>query len=291
MSERAARSRELVAAGYRPAVVARVARISRQALYRLPRRRPPSEQRPARPFVDEVERAIVETCREDAHQTDGYRMITAIVSRKLGVAVNRKRVRRIMRLHGLSQRPRPLERRKRPGFFQVQRPDQLWHMDATSIWVAELGWCPLIVAIDCCTREVVGWHLGLRGRAQEAIQVVEQAAITRSIEAGMLTLGTDNGSAFTARATLSRLRELGIAHRRGGYRDPESQAFVESWFGKLKEREVWRNEYETLDDAIAGVRGYIDRYHQRPHSMLGYRTPLEVAATWRHATGPQSTPA
>ncbi len=33
------------------------------------------------------------------------------------------------------------------------------------------------------------------------------------------------------------------------YRDPESQAFIESWFGKLKERCVWREEYETLDQA------------------------------------------
>jgi transposase InsO family protein len=62
---------------------------------------------------------------------------------------------------------------------------------------------------------------------------------------GTLTLGTDNGSAFTARAFKAVLAGLGIAHRRGGYRDPESQAFIESWFG-----------------------------------MLDDRTPLEVAATW-----------
>jgi hypothetical protein len=43
-----------------------------------------------------------------------------------------------------------------------------------------------------------------------------------------------------------------VRHRRGGYRDPESRAFIESWFGKLKEREVWLNEYETLDDARRG---------------------------------------
>jgi hypothetical protein len=49
---------------------------------------------------------------------------------------------------------------------------------------------------------------------------------------------------------------------RGCYRDPESQAFIESWFGKLKEREVWLNEYETLDDARRGIGGYVDRYHQ-----------------------------
>jgi putative transposase len=43
----------------------------------------------------------------------------------------------------------------------------------------------------------------------------------------MLTLGTDNGSAFTARATRLVISGLGVRHRRGGYRDPESQAFIE----------------------------------------------------------------
>jgi putative transposase len=40
---------------------------------------------------------------------------------------------------------------------------------------------------------------------------------------------------------------------------------------------VWLNEYETLDDARRGIGGYVvDRYHDRPHSGLDYRTPLEV---------------
>ena len=92
--------------------------------------------------------------------------------------------------------------------------------------------------------------------------------------------GTDNGSAFTARAFKLVLSGLGDAHRRSGYRDPESQAFIESWFGKLKEREVWLNEYETLDDARRGIGGYVDHYHQRPHSRLDYKTPYEVKQTW-----------
>jgi putative transposase len=103
---------------------------------------------------------------------------------------------------------------------------------------------------------------------------------SRCIQPGELTLGSDNGSAFTARRFRSRLAELGIRHRRGGYRDPESQAFIESWFGKLKEREVWLNEYETLDDARRGIGAYVDRYHHRPHSRLGYKTPHEVKQTW-----------
>jgi len=42
----------------------------------------------------------------------------------------------------LLQRHRPTGgRRRRPGFFRVERPDQLWHMDMTAVWVAEHRWC------------------------------------------------------------------------------------------------------------------------------------------------------
>ena len=224
--------------------------------------------------------AVLSVAAAEANQTDGYRMICAFVRRKLGVAVNRKRVLRVMREHRLIQRRRPLERRKRPGVFRVERPRQLWQLDMTSVWVAEHGWTYLMAIIDCCTREIVAWHLDLRCRAIEAEQLIVHAVATHAIEPSELTLGTDNGSAFTARRVKAKLTELGVRHRRGGYRDPESQAFIESWFGKLKEREVWLNEYETLDDARPGIRGYVDRYHHRPHSGLDYRTPLEVRHTW-----------
>ena len=65
-----------------------------------------------------MEAAIVEEAL--ANQTDGYRMICAFVRRRLGIAVNRKRVLRVMRDRKLIQHRRPLERRKR-GFFRVER--------------------------------------------------------------------------------------------------------------------------------------------------------------------------
>ncbi len=139
--------------------MARILKISRQAIYRVPRRRAAAS--PSRPLADEVEAAIVSEA--EAHPTDGYRMVTAWARRRLGRAVNRKRVLRVMRERGLIQRRRPLERRRRPGFFRVERPDQLWHLDLTSVWVAEHGWVYLMAAIDCCTREIVAWHLETEG--------------------------------------------------------------------------------------------------------------------------------
>jgi len=105
-----------------------------------------------------------------------------------------------------------------------------------------------------------------------------------------LTLGSDNGTAFTSRAFRGRLAGHGIVHRPGSYRDPESQAFIERWFSKLKQRRVWRKEFETLDQARAAIGTYVDRYHDRPHQGLAYRTPREVAATWKDAQD-QSLPA
>ena len=64
----------------------------------------------------------------------------AIACRKLGRAINRKRVLRVMRERKLIQRRQTEPRRRRPGFFKVTRPGELWHLDMTSIWVAEHGW-------------------------------------------------------------------------------------------------------------------------------------------------------
>ena len=278
MSVRVARSRVLVGEGYALAAVARVMQITRQALYRTPKPRTAPQRRPPQ---GEVERAIVRVAKDNP--TDGYRMVWALTRRKLGVAVNRKRVLRVMREQKLIQRRRSEPRRRRPGFFRVERPAQLWHMDMTSIWVAEHGWVYLNAVIDCCTREIVGFELTLRCRAVEAIAVIERAVAAQAIAPGTLTLGTDNGSAYTARATKAVLSVLGVAHRRGGYRDPESQAFIESWFSKLKERLIWRTEFETLDQAREEVAAYVDRYHNRPHSGLDYRTPNEVRQTWDDA--------
>jgi putative transposase len=275
VSVRVARSRELVAQGRPAALVARVAGISRQAIYRRPKRPPAGQRRPP----DATDRIVLAVAR--ANPTDGTRMVAALAGRELGRDVNRKRAQRLMREHRLLQPKRSEGRRRRPGHFRVTRPDELWHLDMTSVWVAEHGWCYLNAAIDCCTREIVGWSLQLRCRAREAAAVIDAAVAERGVGPAELTLGTDNGTAFTSRAFRARLAELGIVHRRGGYRDPESQAFIESWFSKLKQRCIWREEFETLDEARNKIGAHVDRYHHRPHSRLNYYTPREVAATWK----------
>ena len=273
---RVARSRELVAQGRPAALVARVAGISRQAIYRRPKR-PPT--RPA-PTAGRVDRVVLDIAAENP--TDGTRMVAALASRRAARPVNRKRAQRLMREHALLQPVRSEGRRRRPGYFQVTRPDELWHLDMTSIWVAEHGWCYLNAAIDCCTREITGWALDVRCRAARG----HRRHRPRDRRRAMSRPDRSRSAPTTApRSPAARSApgspSTAITHRRGGYRDPESQAFIESWFSKLKQRLIWREEFETLDQARAAIASYIERYHHRPHSGLAYRTPREVAATWQ----------
>lgn len=119
----------MVATGRTPTAVAKVAGVSRQALYRPLTRRPtaagPGRGRPG-------DEAIVEVAK--ANPVDGTRMVAALSSRELGEPVNRKRVQRIMRENQLLQHDRNRDRRRRPGFFRVTRPDELWHLDMTKVW-------------------------------------------------------------------------------------------------------------------------------------------------------------
>jgi len=82
--------RELLAPGRPAATVARIAGVSRQALYRRPKKPPRGHRRPF--FADD--QVILEVAR--ANPSDGTRMVAALTGRELGWAVNPKQAKRLM---------------------------------------------------------------------------------------------------------------------------------------------------------------------------------------------------
>lgn len=107
--------------------------------------------------------------------------------------------------------------------------------------------------VDCCARQGAAWAVDVCTRSVEAIGCVEVAVLAHGIVAEQLTLGTDNGMQATSRDSRKHLSARGLTHRRGGCRDPESQAFIESWFGQSKKRCAWRTEWETIEDARIAI--------------------------------------
>ena len=59
---------------------------------------------------------------------------------------------------------------------------------------------------------------------------------------------------------------------------PTQNAFVESLNGKFRNECLDQHWFRSLDDASEKIRQWRDHYnHIRPHSSLGYLSPLEFA--------------
>jgi putative transposase len=267
-------ARELLAQGYTATLVVATLLISRSSLYY---RKKPRGSRADRRYDEQ----IVLACGEKVAY--GYRRITWWLRRKEGLVVNRKRVLRAMRERGLLVRARRLRarRRKEWGRVEASRPNEIWQADMTKVWAGpSLGWAYLVSVIDCCTREIVGWHLAQRCRTEDALAVVEQAVLERlpaGSRSATLTLTTDNGTQFTSSRFLETLTQLGITHRRTAYHHQEGNSYVERFHRSLKEEEVWTAEYRSLEEARTSIARWIEEYnHDRPHRGVGNRTPHEA---------------
>jgi putative transposase len=124
--------------------------------------------------------------------------------------------------------------------------------------------------------------------AVKAIALVEAAVADRGVPPGSLTLGTDNGSALLPALNLV-IYGLGVAHRRGGYRDVESEAFHRVVVLKAQGALRLAARGRCPRGGQGGDRRSHRRLHHRPHSGLNYRTPAEVAQPWDDALGDLQT--
>lgn len=88
------------------------------------------------------------------YPTDGTRMVAALAARDAARPVNRKRV-QAADGRAPPAGARPLRATPAPaGLLPGHPPDELWHLDMTSVWVAETAGATQNAAIDCCTREI-----------------------------------------------------------------------------------------------------------------------------------------
>jgi putative transposase len=167
-----------------------------------------------------------------------------------------------------------------PGFVRITRPDQLWTLDTTRVRVGG-WWANLHVALDCCTREVVGWNLEVLSRPTEAITCLELAIARRHTDAGRLTVHAPRRPPFATRPFRRHLRARGIALPRWYRNDLAPRALADHWIDHFHTRCSLRADWHDLADARHDVAAYVDAYQHRQQAGLAHCTPAEVAALWR----------
>ena len=199
-----------------------------------------------------------------------------------GYLVNRKRVRRLMRLMGLEAiYRRPNTSKPAPGHriypyllkgVEVNRVNQVWASDITYIPMAR-GFLYLVAIMDWHSRYMLAWKLSNTMDTDFCVAALEEALGKGRPE----IFNTDQGAQFTSEAFTGLLQEQGIQVSMDGKGRYQDNIFVERLWRSVKYEEVYLKAYQTVAEARTGINVYLEFYNQqRPHQALDYRTPAEV---------------
>ena len=196
--------------------------------------------------------------------------------------VNRKRVRRLMRIMGLKaiyRRPRtskPASGHKIYPYLlrgmKITRPNQVWATDITYIPMAR-GFLYLVAIIDWYSRYVISWRLSNTLDTGFCVEALEEA-----LKKGKPDIfNTDQGAQFTSEAFTGLLEQHGVKISMDGKGSYNDNLFIERLWRTVKYEEVYLKAYQDGREARIGLGNYFQFYNtERPHQTHGYRTPAEM---------------
>ena len=216
----------------------------------------------------------------------GYRRVNMDLRRR-GMAVNHKRVLRIMREDNLlairyrkyilttnSQHDCPVYLNL-AARMELTGVNQLWVADITYIRLrAEFVF--LAVVIDRYSRKAVGWALDRSLSAKVAIGALQLAIQQRQPPPGVVH-HSDQGTQYASAEYIGVLQANQMTPSMSRPANPYDNAACESFMKTLKQEEIYCNRYADFQELSAHLEEFIDTYYnrQRLHSALGYRTPEE----------------
>jgi transposase InsO family protein len=217
----------------------------------------------------------------------GSRRITTELQRR-GRLVNRKRVQRRMRednllclrkrrfvvsttdsKHGMPVYP------NRAAAMILSGCNQLWLADITYVRLF-CEFVYLAVILDAYSRRVIGWALERTLENRLSLAALQMALSRRQVREGLVH-HSDRGVQYASLDYTCELRAHGIAISMSRRGNPYDNAACESFMKTLKYEEVYRSEYQDLEDARTRIGTFLEHIYneERLHSALNYRPPAE----------------
>ena len=203
--------------------------------------------------------------------------------RRQGYSVGRKRIRRLMRLMGLTaiyrkpntSRPNPAHRIY-PYLLRdvhIDRPNHAWCADITYIPM-QRGFQYLVAIMDWATRTVLSWRLS---------NTLDSDFCTEALEEALARFGkpeifnTDQGCQFTSQDFTEVLKEAGVQISMDGKGRWIDNVFIERLWRSLKYECVYLHDFQDGPEARDKIGTWICYYNEeRPHSShADDRTPME----------------
>ncbi|WP_411130503.1 IS3 family transposase [Streptomyces sp. x-19] len=254
-----------------------------------------AKARDARKAADDALAHEITVVHAASRHTYGVPRIHAEL-RRLGRCVNRKRVARLMREHGIQgahrRRRRSLTRpdkKARPApdligrDFTASVPGSKLVGDITFLPTAE-GWLYLACWLDLATREVVGYAMADHHRASLVVDALKMAHGRGGLQHGCIT-HSDRGSEYTSAEFRCAIDELGLRQSCGRTGSCFDNAAAESFWALLKEEigtRTWPDRATARADVFIFIETFYNRRRLRKHKDFGYLTPAETRQRHHH---------
>ena len=211
----------------------------------------------------------------------GSRKMTAWLNR-LGYAINRKRVQRLMRKMGLEAiYPKPRTSKNHPEHriypyllrgLSILRPNQVWSTDITYVPMHN-GFMYLVAVIDWFSRYVLSWRLSNTLEVDFCIDALDEALTIAKPE----IFNSDQGAQFTSPRFTGKLEGEDIAISMDGRGRALDNIFVERLWRSVKYEDLYLNFYETVPHLCRGLTDYFLFYNEeRPHQGLDNQVPADL---------------
>jgi transposase InsO family protein len=170
--------------------------------------------------------------------------------------------------------PRRRPRRRRSGndirLPGAMRPNAVWSYDFVYDQMVDGRALKMLCVIDAYTRECLAIEVVASLRSQDVILTLSRLMRLYGKPA---FVRSDNGAKFTATKVMRWLRDAAIGPAFIVPGSPWQNGFVESFNGKLLNREWFRSRAE----AKVPIERWRPFYsEQRPHSAHGYKPPATV---------------
>ena len=205
----------------------------------------------------------------------GYRRLAILLKRE-GFMVNLKKLYRLYHEEGLAVKRRKGRKRALGTRTPLPRPDgvnQVWSLDFVSDALSDGRRFRILGVMDQCSRECLGLTVD---------SSIGGARVTRELDTLIhkrgkpLCIVSDNGTELTSRAVLEWATKHRIQWHYITPGKPSENGFTESMNGKLRDECLNEHWFTSLAEAKAIIEAWRRDYnHVRPHSSLGYKTPME----------------
>ncbi len=217
------------------------------------------------------------------HPRFGYRRIWALLRRD-GIKVNVKKVYRLWKAEKLSlpkRRPRKPRAKPTVGILpKAVKANQIWTYDFVFDQSLSGKSLKMLTLIDEYTRECLALEVGISINSKRVRQILEKICLEKGFPE---MIRSDNGSEFIGQAVNDWLAENGIKPIFIEPGKPWQNGKGESFNGKLRDECLSREWFSSVKEAQVVIEVWRNFYNtERPHSSLGYLTPLEFKARMKN---------